>query len=465
MTSSSSDTGNSSKKVEGDFSSSKSTDEIPSKSSEKSGLLQIIINFIQLVGGKAIGGLISIVYLLIVTRYLGATGYGVLTLLYGYSLLIGNLVAFSGFHGVVRYGAIALENKRYSFFARLVRCMAVIEGSCGIIAVIIAAILAPIIGPHLGWPPNIMTEAEIFSLAVLATVRQTPQGILQLAHRFDLIGLHQVTMPLFRLIGTLIAWLTRGGLDSFIMVWMISAVIECLAMWALAAHEWPKLSHNQPFFGAWRSVPKEQPGLIHFAIMTNFDLTLRELTPNLVPLTIGWCLGTSATGLFSLAQKASNILQQPALLLLQASYSVLAKIAARKNYRMLQHTVWRGSGLSVIVSVIFLTLIALFGRQLMVSVGGKTFDSGSLLVLLVATARAISLIATPILSGLTTISRPHHPVLITIFINIGLYPLLPWMLIHFGLYGAGIHACILESCGLFLFAILFYKTSEKLKMT
>ena len=68
---------------------------------------RIFENVGLLLGGKAIAGLMSLAYLFIVTRALGASGFGVLILLHGYVTLIGEIVAFSGWHGIVRYGPYA----------------------------------------------------------------------------------------------------------------------------------------------------------------------------------------------------------------------------------------------------------------------------------------------------------------------------------------------------------------------
>ena len=72
-------------------------------------ITRIFANVARLVGGKAAAGVISLGYLALAARTLGAEGYGVLVLVNAYALLIGSIVAFSGFHGVVRYGALAIE--------------------------------------------------------------------------------------------------------------------------------------------------------------------------------------------------------------------------------------------------------------------------------------------------------------------------------------------------------------------
>ncbi|MEX7207637.1 hypothetical protein AB2D19_32860, partial [Pseudomonas aeruginosa] len=80
-------------------------------------------------------------------------------------------------------------------------------------------------------------------------------------------------------------------------------------------------------------------------------ITVRELAPNLAPLTVGWLLGPAAAGLLALTQRATSLLAQPTVLLSQASYAVLAAQVARGDLKALRHTVWRSTGLALAVAL------------------------------------------------------------------------------------------------------------------
>jgi len=68
------------------------------------------------------------------------------------------------------------------------------------------------------------------------------------------------------------------------------------------------------------------------------------------------------------------------------------------------------------------------------------------LVLLLAIARTAWLVAPPASSALTALGRPTLSVAANMAINLGLLPLLPVMMLSFGLAGAGWHA-ILQGAG------------------
>ncbi len=428
--------------------------------SARSGLSRVAGNLAHLLGGKAGAGLISLVYLVIVARSLGSRDYGILVLVHGYVTLVGGVVAFSGWHGLVRYGAEALDKRDDARLLRLVRFMALVELGFGIAAILVAAALAPLIGPRLGWSPDTVRIAIPYSLAIVAGVRATPQGILQIAGRFDLIGAHQMVSPLARLIGAAAVWLAGGGLFGFLAVWLVAAILEGAAMWAFGLRELRRIRLSGRLLGSARGVIAENEGLKRFVIATNVDITLRELAPNLAPLTIGWLLGPAAAGLFALAQRASTILQQPAALLAQASYAVLAQLAVAGDRKGLRQTVWRAAGLSLALAVPVLLVLAVFGDAILKGLGGKSFAGGTAVLMLVAAARALALPAAPAGAALTALGRPTASVCVNVATSLGTYPLLPLFLIAFGLQGAGWHALLQNAAAAVLLIWLFRRASS-----
>ncbi|TZG29686.1 lipopolysaccharide biosynthesis protein [Sphingomonas montanisoli] len=415
----------------------------------------MIGNLLHLLGGKAIAGIVSIIYLIIVTHSLGARDYGVLILVNAYAVFMGSVVAFSGYHGVVRYGSQALEAGDIDGMARIVRFMAVVELGFGVVALVLAALIVPFVGPRLGWSDDAMMLAIPYSLAVLATVRATPQGILQIAGRFDLIGLHQAISPIVRLMGAAIVWAMSGGLAGFITVWLIASLVEGVAMWWLGMIAWRKLADGRRLTGPWRGVLRERGGFGRFILLTNFDITLRELAPNLAPLTVGWVLGPTAAGLLGLAQRASALLQQPATLLSQASYAVLADQVAKRQFALLRHTVWRSAAIAGAVAVPIVAVLGLLGDRLLVLLGGHSFTGGTTLLILVAIGRLTALAATPIAAGLTALGHPQRSMAVALITNLALYPALPALLWWIGVDGAGWHGLIQNAVALVIVALFF----------
>jgi len=409
-----------------------------------SGVKRVFGNLGLLLSGKAGAGLISLVYLVIVARTLGASDYGVLILIHAYVTLIGGIVAFSGWHGLVRFGTIALETGDHERLLKVGRFLSLVEGAFGLAAIVVAIILVPIVGPHMDWPPDAMRFATVYSLATLANVRSTPLGLLQLAGRFDLIAAHHLVMPIVRLVGSVLVWWLGGGLLGFLTVWLVAAIAEWAGMWALGLWVLHRMRLDARLFGSVRGAIAENDGLLPFITTTNVDITLRELAPRLIPLAIGWVLSPAATGLFSLAQRASTVLEQPALLLGQASYVVIAKLVAARDQARISRVVWQSAGTALLLSLPVLVVLAFFSTPLLGLVGGKSFRGGATLLLLLAVARVIAISAPPFTSALIAMGFPSRSIMVNLLANLLLLPLLPLFLLRLGVNGAGWHA-ILQS--------------------
>lgn len=410
-------------------------------------------NLGHLLGGKVAAGVISLGYMAIAARALGPADYGVLILVHTYVMTVGGIIEFPGWHAVVRYGAQAAAADDPARLTRLLVFAGGVETACGLLAVVVAAVLAPYFGERLGWSPPALAFAAPYSLAVLASIRATPAGYLQLAGRFDLLGVHSAVAPVMRLAGASAAVFTHSGLRGFLVAWLIAALAEWAAMWALGALAMRGRLVRGALTGGVRRVVGENPGLWRFM--------LGELAGRLAPLTVGWVLGPAAAGLYAVAQRATAVLAQPAQILGQASYAELARLAAAGDRGpRIRAAVGRTIGIALLAAAPVCLAVALFGRRLAVITAGKAFaEAGSIMFWLIL-ARAILLAAPPVSAALMALGRPGLSALANLTSGLGLVVLLPAMLLWWGLSGAGLHAVAQALVGLCLLAACAWRVTE-----
>ena len=420
-----------------------------------SGLVaRIYANLARLLGGKAASAVLSLGYMVIATRALGPLDYGILVLVHTFAMTVGGIVEFPGWHAIVRYGAQALADDDHPRMMRLLRFAALVEGAGGIASILAAAILAPIIGPALGWSPTAIAFAVPYSFAVLASIRATPAGYLQLLGRFDLLGLHNLVSPIVRLIGAAVAAWFHLGLKSFLVAWLIAALAEWAVMWVLGIVAMRRTLRDPALLGGVRGAVAENPGLWRFMLAANADVTLTELAARIAPLFVGWIMGPVAAGLYAVAQRATVVIQQPAQIMGQAAYAELARLVANGGSgAALRSALLRSAAVALVAATPVLFILAAFGREVAVALGGHAFAGAAGLILLLAIARTAWLIAPPASSTLTALGRPTLSVAANLAINLGLLPLLPLMMLLFGLAGAGWHA-ILQGAGASLLLLL-----------
>lgn len=399
-------------------------------------------NLGRLLSGKLAAGLISLAYLAIAARSLGARDYGVLVLVHGYAVTVGGLIGFPGWHAVVRYGAQAVAADDSPRLGRLLRAAGLVEALAALAAIAVAAGLAPVIGPRLGWSSVAIAFAGPYSLAVLASMRATPAGYLQLRGRFDLLGAHSVAAPVVRLIGGALAAVLHAGLQGFLIAWLAAAVAECLVMWALGV--WVARRHLPwaTLLGGVRGASGENPGLWRFMLAANADITFTELAGRLSPLAVGWVLGPAAAGLYAVAQRATAVLAQPALVLGQAAYAELAGLAAAGRRGQVRGALLRCVGIAALAALPVLLLIVIFGRPLAVLLGGSSFAGAAGVMAWLAFARAAAVIGPPIRSALTALGRPALSVAANLTAGLVVLSVLPLMMQRWGLAGAGANALL-----------------------
>ncbi len=400
-------------------------------------------NLGRLIGGKAAAGVLSLAYMAIATRALGPRDYGVLVLVHGYAMTVGGLIAFPGWHAIVRFGAQAVAADDQPRLARLLRFAGMVEAAGGLLAVIVAALLAPVVGRQLGWSPTALAFAAPYSLAVLGSIRATPAGYLQLAGRFDLLGAHSIVAPLVRLAGAGVAVALHAGLLGFLVAWLAAAVAEWAVMWLMGAFVARRRLGQTPLLGGVRGTLTENPGVWRFMLAANADITLAELSGRLTPLAVGWILGPAAAGFYAIGQRITVVLSQPALILGQAAYAELARLVASEGRgRQVRRALARCLIIAVVAAVPVLALIAVFGRGVAVLIGGPPFAAAAGIILWLALARSILMVGPPISAALTALGRPGLSVTANLVAGLGLFALLPPMLTWWGLTGAGLHALL-----------------------
>lgn len=406
------------------------------------GALRRIFGGLGLVlGGKAGAGLLSLAYLVIATRALGPEDYGVLVLVHSYATTVVGIVEFPSWQAIVRYGAEAQRDDHRHRLARLLRFGAKVELLGGLAAILTAAILAPFIGPRLGWSETAMVLALPYSLAVLGSVRSTPAGYLQLINRFDLLGLHNLVQPVVRLMGAGLAALAGWGLKGFLVAWLLAALAEFGVLWALGIYFarkqlGPHLRRPDP-----GSPVADNPGIWRFMIASNADVTLSELAGRAAPLIVGWVLGPTAAGLFSVAQRATVLIAQPAQILGNTAYPELARmVAGGHGGAVLRHTLLRVVGIALAACIPVILIVWLFAPQLVQLIAGPAFAEASGLMAVLVLARALALVGQPCSSALAALGRPGWSMTANLVASLLFLPALPVLLKLFGLDGAGYQA-------------------------
>lgn len=364
----------------------------PAKASgEKTGIRRIITNTGWLLGGKGFGGVLSLFYLAILTRTLGVTGFGQFALITGAAQAVALIVTFQTWQVVVRYGARYIKGAdNRAKFGRLVGLCTLLDIAGALAGCALAFVAVRGLAPYFGWDQELADSALTFALVVLLSIKSTPTGILRVENRFDLAAFAEAIIPLVRLIGTLIVWLTNPTLINFLIVWALSELIHAIGYWLFAAWHSRDIMSPRNLFRAPHAM-RENQGMGEFLIITNLGSTFAGLSQNMALLIVGYFVGPTAAGLYRLASQISIAMTKISVLLSRAIFAEVNLVRAQQGVEAIKTLFRKASRMLFITGGAVILIVVLLGKPAIYFLSGPEFLPAYPLLILLATAASIDL--------------------------------------------------------------------------
>lgn len=269
------------------------------------GLTNILKNLGWLLGGKGFGAVCSLIYLAILARSLGLKDFGHFSLIFGTGQALVALASFQTWQTMVKFGAAPVRSGEWDRFGRLAWFCGATDVAGAVVGCLVAFIVYFGFGEALDLNREFVTMAFAFNCALLWSRMTTPNGIVRVLDRFDIGSYVEAVVPAGRLIAAFIILAMGATVGRFLLAWavieMISAVLYWFAAWKLApqALRWAN-------FGHWRETLRENPGLGGFFGVTYANSTLDALYKQGPLLAVGYFLGTSAAGLYRMADQLAQ---------------------------------------------------------------------------------------------------------------------------------------------------------------
>ena len=108
----------------------------------------------------------------------------------------------------------------------LCKTTTLVDITSGIAATLAGISLASLAGSFLHWDEDMVGLTRLYSLVMLTTIFNTPNGILRIYDRFDALSVSYTVGPVIRITGVLLAWLNDAGMHAYVAVWALAFVIE-----------------------------------------------------------------------------------------------------------------------------------------------------------------------------------------------------------------------------------------------
>lgn len=407
----------------------------PEANARRDGLSNIMRNLAWLIGGKGFGAVCSLVYLAVLSRSLGLKDFGHFSLIFGTAQALVAITGFQTWQTMVRFGASAVVNRDWPHFGRLTFLCGAIDIAGALVGCLVAGIVFYGFAHQLELNPAYVDMAFWFNCALLLSRMTTPNGVVRVLDRFDVGSYVEAVVPLGRLIGSGIILLTGPSVAKFLFVWaffdLLSAALYWYAAWRLAPDALQARN-----FGQWRHTLAENPGISGFFGVTYLTATFDALTKQGPLLAVGYFLGTSAAGLYRLADQLAQGVKQFSTLIARAIFPEFAISQMADEGQRFDKLVRQVTRMAALAGLAVVLLSFFFGEPLLQLIGGDAFAGGAGVLLALAIGAAFELASVSYEPMLYSTGHAIHALRVRLLSLIALAAAIP-LLAGYGPIGVG----------------------------
>ncbi|MFC1777384.1 lipopolysaccharide biosynthesis protein [Pseudomonadota bacterium] len=417
---------------------------------------RVLKNFGIVLRGRGIAAVFTLAATALMAHALSATEFGLVILLHTYVLAVRGFLNFRTYEAIVRFGVPLHENDDREGLKRLFRSTTVVDMASAIVATVVGVSAASIAGSFLHWDAQMVSLAGLYSLVMLTTVINTPNGILRLYDRFDALSVFYTVGPAIRIIGVMIAWSMDASMFVYIAIWAAAFVLENTWLYIRGHLEFRKHLEGHIWQGgSWKEIRDTSPEFRHFIGVVYWQTNIDLLPKHLAVLLAGSLLGPAAAGMFRLARDFSSILSKPAMMLREVLFPDLARIlhTQAEGFRQLGFRAVMAAG----AVGLLLVLLSIPAGGPVLGIIGTEYTVAAPLLTLMLLAATFELAGSPLRAAAYAMGKVGQVLrihLVSVLIYLGLFYLLTPVL---GLKGPGIAACI----GALLTLLLMFRLVKK----
>jgi len=411
---------------------------------KKSASERVLKNFGVVLRGRGIAAVFTLAATALMANALSATEFGLVILLHTYVLAVRGFLNFRTYEAIVRFGVPLHENGEDEGLKRLFRTTTLIDLTSAVAATLVGFSAASIAGGFLHWDARMISLAGLYSLVMLTTVSNTPNGILRLYDRFDALSVFYTVGPTIRIMGVLIAWIMDSSMYVYISIWAAAFVLENSWLF-IRGHMELKKHLNGPVWkglngGYWQEIRQTSREFRHFIAVLYWQTNIDLLPKHLSVLLAGSLLGPAAAGMFRLARDFSSILSKPAMMLREVLFPDLTRILHTKadGFHELGFRAVKVAG----AAGLLLVLLSIPAAKPILGFIGSEYTEASTLLTLMLLAATFELASSPLRAAayaMGKVSPVLYIHLLSVLIYLGLFfVLVPFM----GLSGPGVAACV-----------------------
>jgi O-antigen/teichoic acid export membrane protein len=354
---------------------------------------------------KIVAALCGVATLAFAGRGLGVIMFGTLILITSYVKAVSGIAKFQSWQLIVRYGGHGVAHGDAEHFKVATGFAFALDAVSGIGGLIIGAALLPFIASWVGIEPQYLWLGMLYCTVLPVMSAATPDGVLRVLDRFDLISWSGTLMPILRAVLAAAAFATGASFAVYVTIWFVTDLIGNLYPWYLA---WRELRRNRLLEGIRPTLrPAVLAGAWRFAIEVNLTTSVQALWGPIGRLVVGGLLGPAGAALFRVASTLADSAAKPADLLGKAFYPEIIRmdLTSNKPWKLML----RGTALISAVAVLAILLMLIGGKPLMALIFGKAFLGAYAPLVILMAIPFIGIFSFPLTPMLYALGRSDAP--------------------------------------------------------
>jgi O-antigen/teichoic acid export membrane protein len=318
---------------------------------------------------KGVAAVCGIATLAFAGRGLGVMLFGTLILITSYIKAVSGIAKFQSWQLIVRYGGHGIAHGDPEHFKVATGFAFALDVISGIGGLIVGAALLPFIATQVGIDAQYLWLAMFYCTVLPIMSSATPDGVLRVLDRFDLISWAGTAMPISRAVLAGAAFMTGASFPVYVAIWYVTDLIGNLFVWFLG---WRELKRHGLLEGIRPTLkPTALIGAWRFAIDVNLATSVQAVWGPIGRLVVGGLLGPAGAALFRVASTLADSAQKPADLLGKAFYPEVMRmdLTSKKPWKLMM----RGTALVTVLMLLAIALMLIGGEPLLVLLFGKAF--------------------------------------------------------------------------------------------
>ena len=354
---------------------------------------------------KAVAALCGLATYAFAGRGLGLVMFGMLILITSYIKAVSGIVKFQSWQLIVRYGGHGVAHGDPEHFKVATGFAFALDLVSGIAGLIGGAALLPFIAGWVGIKAEYLWLGMLYCTLLPIMAAATPDGVLRVLDRFDLISWSGTLMPITRAILAGAAFIVGATFPIYVVIWFITDLAGQLFPWWLG---WRELKRHGLLEGIRPTLkPAVLSGAWRFAIEVNLATSVQAVWGPIGRLVVGGLLGPAGAALFRVASILADSAQKPADLLGKAFYPEIMRmdLTSKKPWKLML----RGTAMISGIAALAIFVLIVGGKPLMALIFGKDFLGAYEPLLILMAVPFIGVFSFPLSPMLYALGRSDGP--------------------------------------------------------